>query len=135
MVLNDVKNQIADDLLKFSIRATLLNISSKNQIDIKKDIYRSTTLFVSNLGRIYKILSSSSCFDIINELTEQKEISHFARQKLSYAIALACKFRLTWYMKRKSQCDMIESGNPVNELVAMVGKAITISYFQIAYAL
>ena len=30
---------------------------------------------------------------------------------------------------------MIESGNPVNELVAMVGKASTISYFQIAYAL
>ena len=73
MVLNGVKNQIADDLLKFSIRATLLNIGSKNQIDIKKDIYRSTTLFVSNLGRIYKILSSS-CFDIINELAEQRKL-------------------------------------------------------------
>ena len=132
--LEEVKSQLTDDLKHFAARSMLLQISSKNKFDVKKNVYRSTTLFVAALGRIYKV-SGSSCFDILENLAEKGEISEFAKHKLMYAVALACEIRLKWYMKNKRQTDLIASDNAVAVFLSIVGKSSSISYFQIAYAL
>ena len=126
-VLKEVTDQVVDDLESFATRFSLSKLQSSKQFNMKRVIYRSTTLFISALGRLYNI-RASSCFDIITKL----HINDYAKHKLKYAVALACEIRLRWYLKRKKQSDNIDS---LQILTDLVGKISTISYFQIAYAL
>ena len=130
-VLEDVKKQVVDDLESFATRVSLSKLKPNEQFNIKKMAYRSTTLFISALGRIYNI-PASSCFDIITELHAKNVITDYAKHKLMYAVAVACEIRLRWYMKSNKQCDTIDSAQL---LVDLIGKKSIISYFQVAYAL
>ena len=131
-VESDVKNQVVDDLQSFATKFSLSAILKPNQtFNVKHVIYRSTTLFISALGRLCNI-QASSCFDIITELHVKNEISDYARHKLRFAVAVACEIRLRWYMQSKKQRDNIDS---VHILLKLVGKKSIMSYFQIAYAL
>ena len=130
-VLQDVKKQVIDDLESFATRFSLSKLKPNEQFNIKKIVYRSTTLFISALGKICDI-SASSCFVIITKLHEKNVISDYGKHKLMYAVALACEIRLRWYMQSNKQCDCIDSAQ---DLVDLVGKKSVISYFQIAYAL
>ena len=98
----EVLSQIKDDLETFSIRSVLSKISDDGKCNVKKDVYRVTTLFVAALGRLNKI-SKRSCFEVIHELEKKQAIIKYARNKLSYAIALACEIRLKWYMKKNAK--------------------------------
>ena len=135
---NEIKRQILEDLEKFSTRSTLPQIISSKEFNLKKVIYRSTTLFISTLGRLYNVHASSS-FEIIEYLAKKNKISKNARNKLMYAVALACEIRLRWYMQCRSQNDLIkchsmeESATKV--ILKLTPKQNIISYFQIAYAL
>ena len=126
-VLKEVTDQVVDDLQSFATRFSLSKLQSNKQFNMKRVIYRSTTLFISALGRLDNI-RASSCFDIITKL----HMSDYAKHKLKYAVALACEIRLRWYLKRKKQSDNIDS---LQILTDLVGKRSTISYFQTAYAL
>ena len=133
-----VKSQIVNDLKEYATRSTLFKIFLNKPLNIKKIVYRSTTLFIAELGRICNI-HTSSCFDIIEELAERNVLSRYAKHKLMYAVAVACEIRLRWYMKNKRQTDLVES-NPCSDsaiviLENLIGKLSIISYFQIAYAL
>ena len=108
----------------------LSKISDDGKCNVKKDTHRVTTLFVAALGRLYKI-SKRSCFEIIHE----QAVSKNARNKLSYAIVLACEIRLKWYMMQNRQNDEIIDTNATKRLLEIVGQASVIDYFQIAYAL
>ena len=130
----EVLSQIKDDLETFSIRSVLSKISDDGKCNVKKDIYRVTTLFVAALGRLNKI-SKRSCFEVIHELENKQAISKNARNKLSYAIALACEIRLKWYMMQNRQNDEIIDTNATKKLLEIVGKTSVIDYFQIAHAL
>ena len=136
-VENDVQHlrrQVADDLQNF---ATSLHVNKKphDKINVKKDVYRSTTLFISALGRQHK-LCDPSCFDILHSLQQSQRIDEFTKQKLEYVVAVACEIRLRWYMEQKKQCDVIENySNNVETLSRIVGVTSTIGYFQISYAL
>ena len=130
-VLENMKKQVVDDLESFAMRSSLSKLQPNEQFNIKRIVYRSTTLFISALGRICNI-PASSCFDIITELHAKNVISDYAKHKLMYAVAVACEIRLRWYMKSNKQCDTIDS---TQLLVDLVGKKSIISYFQIAYAL
>ena len=130
-VLEDVKKQVVDDLESFATRFSLSKLKPNEQFNIKRIVYRSTTLFISASGRISNI-PASSCFDIITELHSRNVISDYAKHKLMYAVAVACEVRLRWYMKSNKQCDIIDSAQV---LVDLVGKKSINSYFQIAYAL
>ena len=106
---------------------------------MKQVIYRSITLIISGLGRIYNIRVCSG-FDIVSILAKQTRICHFAKHKLIYAVALACMIRLRWYLKKQEQCDELtdidnKQTTAIQTLLGIVGKSSTISYFQIAYAL
>ena len=130
-VLEDIKKQVVDDLESFATRFSLSKLKPNKQFNVKRIVYRSTTLFISALGRLSSI-HASSCFDIITELHAKNVISDYAKHKLMYAVTVACEVRLRWYMKSNKQCDTIDSAQL---LVDLVGKKSIISYFQIAYAL
>ena len=136
-VAKEVETQITDDLGKFATRSTLSNLNTKKKLNVKQVVYRSTTLFISALGRIYNI-RASSCFEIVAILARKREISAYAKHKLMYAVALACEVRLRWYFRNQRQCDELtndENLSAVHTLLGVVGRPSTISYFQIAYAL
>ena len=137
--LEAIKKQVADDLGNFAMRPVILELKSKTKFNVKQVVYRSTTLFVSALGRICNI-HVASCFDVVEELAKKNIISEYANHKIMYAVALACEIRLRWYSEHKKQNDMISNDldhevNPLTKLLKIVGKSSTISYFQIAYAL
>ena len=135
--IEDLKSQLIVDLKNFAIRTSLLNIKTNETINIKQTFYRSTTLFISALGKFFNTRASSS-FDIIVELDEN-EFSELVKHKLKYAVALACEVRLRWYMKCKRQNDVIKyedtNQSSIQCLQELVGRPSLISYFQIAYAL
>ena len=95
-------------------------------------------MFIAAMGRIFNI-HDPSCFDIIEKLAEMNEISEYAKQNQMYAVALACKMRIRWFMKNKSQSDIVkatsENQSAVKEFFSVLGTPDTVSYFQIAYAL
>ena len=136
--LNEIKKQIVDDLESFTVSFNTFKLKSGRSINIKKLFYRSITLFITALGRIHNIFGLS-CFDIIEELAVKKIVSRYAKQKLMFAVALACELRLTWYMKCKRQNDTIESDSKgkteVEILLDLVGKSNIFLFFQITYAL
>ena len=131
-ILKEVTTQVNKDLKKFATKPLFLNLVERHQnINIKQLIYRSTTLFISALGRAYNI-RATSCFDIVTELSANKHFTEKMGHKLNYAVALACELRLRWYMQNKRQRDDVDSKQT---LLTLVGKTSTIHYFQIAYSL
>ena len=132
--VQQLRRQVADDLQNFAIS---LRVQKKphDKINVKKDVYRSTTLFISALGRHHKICDPS-CFDILQSLQQIQRIDEFTKRKLEYAIAVACEIRLRWYMEQNKQCDVIENNiNNLETLSRIVGVPSIVSYFQISYAL
>ena len=110
--LKEIEKILIEDLEKFATRSNLLKVEKeksekkKKSYDIKKDFYRSTTLFISTLGRIHNI-DASSCFDVVEKLEEKKLISAKAKRKQMYAVALACELRLKCYMKKKDKMMLL----------------------------
>ena len=136
--IKKVKEQVKDDLDKYSTRFRLTNLKSNHTINIKQLIYRSSTLFITALGRIHNILANSS-FEIVNEMQNIGEITKSTQNDLNYAIAIACEIRLKIYSKNKCQNDspirLTHDDKNVNQILDIVGAASTIKYFQIAYCL
>ena len=134
--INDIKNQVKQDLNNFSTRFRLSNLKSQHTINIKQLVYRSTTIFISALARKHNI-SANSCFDIIDEMENNKQITQNTAEKLKFAIAVACEMRLRVYMDKNSQCDnaIDLKHDGIEKFLNIVGVACTINYFQIAYCL
>ena len=136
--IKEVTKQVKDDLDNYSTRFRLAKLKSNHTINIKQLIYRSSTIFIAALGRIHNILANSS-FEIVNEMQKIGEITKTTRDKLNYAIAIACEIRLKVYSKKKCQNDnpisLMHDDKNVNQIFDFVGAADTIKYFQIAYCL
>ena len=138
-IIEDVQEQVKKDLNRFSTRFRLSELKSQNQINIKQLVYRSTTVLISALARIYSI-SSNSSFDVINTMVKHNKITRNSANELQYAIAIACEMRLKVYTESNSQCDNIsidlkQDTRNIRKFVDIVGTASTIHYFQIAYCL
>ena len=133
----EIKKTLIEDLDNFATRSNFLKHTSKS-FNIKKDLYRSSTIFISAFGQIENI-HASSCFDIVEALAEKKVINDKLKSKLMYAVAVACELRLRRYMKQKRQDDEIKSTksyqDAVQVLLENINKTDLISYFQIVYAL
>ena len=133
--LHSIKTQINDDMESFATKFTLLQVDDK--LNIKRAAYRSTTIFLAALGRLFNV-QAQSCFDIIEKLNETNEFSDYAKHKLMFAVSLACEIRLRWYAHNQSQTDDINSTKQktaIKTLTNLIGKSSLISYFQTAYAL
>ena len=133
----EIKNTLIEDLDNFATRSNFLKHTSKS-FNIKKDLYRSSTIFISALGQVENI-QASSCFDIIEILAQKTVINDKLKSKLMYAVSVACELRLTRYMKQKRQDDQIKSSishqDAVQLLLEDIKETDLISYFQIVYAL
>ena len=132
--IEEIKQQVKDDLDKYSARFRLAKLKSNRTINIKQLIYRSTSLFIAALGRIHNI-SANSSFETVNEMQEIGEITSIARDKLNYAIAVACEIRLKVYSKSKCQNDspisLINDDETADQILDIVGAASTINYFKL----
>ena len=134
----EIKTQVEEDLDKYAIRHILINLRPKHILNVKQLFYRTSTLFIAALGKLLGAQSTSS-FDIIDELAEQRKISDYAEQHLSFAIAISCELRLSVYMNENSQHDNISSGRDLEtmfeKVLTIIDKESLISYFQITYCL
>jgi len=99
-----IKSQLQEDLENFNINDNMLKLSLAKTWNVKRVIYRSVTLFVSALGRMFGS-SKNTNFDIICGLRERHIISENTAHLLSFAVAIACHFRLHRYMEKRSQDD------------------------------
>ena len=132
-----IKQQVKDDMDKFSTRFCLSKLNLQNKINIKQFVYRSTTIFISALARLHNI-STNNSFDIIDNLKQNCKISQNTARKLQYAVAIASEMRLKVYTKMKSQKDeaiSLKQKNGMKLFLNVVGVTSTINYFQIAYCL
>ena len=137
-LFDEIKKQVRDDLNNFATRTKLVNLKPDNKLNVKQMFYRTSTLFITALGKLFNT-KSSSCFDIINELAEQRKITENTKLKLSYAVAIACEIRLSVYMKAQSQRDYIQpqanSETIFDKILDIFDKESIVSYFQITYCL
>ena len=136
-MLVEVKQQIQEDLDKFATKIKLSNLKPGSILNVKQMFYRTSTLFITALGKMCGA-KSSSCFDIINEVAQQT-LSDNAKHKLSFAVAIACEIRLRIYMKEKSQHDVLQSrensATVFDEILKIMDIDFIISYFQITCCL
>ena len=136
--LDELRKRVKEDLDKFGTRLNLGNLKPTKPLNVKQLFYRTSTLFIVALGKMCSI-DSSSCFDIINELAEQKKITKNTKHKLSLAVAIGCKIRLGIYMKKKSQCDYLQPRNDAetifDDILDVIDTDSIVSYFQITYCL
>ena len=133
---DDVRRQIQEDRLKFDVDTNCSDMYTTGRFNLKRVVYRSTTIFVSALGNFYGV-ESSSCFDILDCLHEMEIISSKERYCLQYAVAIACELRLKIYMKRQRQSDLIENrtlGSELTEILKVMGGRCIVDYFTIARA-
>ena len=103
-----IYRQLNEDLVSYNIAELLNHLGTSTKWNIKRVMYRSTTLFVSALGRLRSI-EKSSCFDIIDELLAHEHINKQVAEELSFAIAVACEIRLKTYTSKDSQDDYVGS--------------------------
>ena len=136
--LDTIRQQVKEDLDKFSTRFSLANLKENEKLNIKQLFYRISTLFVSALGKAYQV-NSPSGFDIIKSFYLESKISLNTKHNLLFAVAIACEIRLKIYMEKKSQFDYFTAGTDAemffDELFEIVDKYEIIRYFQITYCL
>ena len=139
-IIDEIRIQTNDDLDIVATRKNLIQLKRSHSINIKKVIYRSTTLFICAMGLLNNT-HACSCFDIVEDLECKKKISSFVKNKLMFAVALACETRLRWYMKCKGQNDTMENKTKLEKkssfhlLSDLIGKTNLYFYFKVAYAL
>ena len=137
-IIREMKNQVQEDMESFGTRIRIANLNPNKILNIKQLFYRTSTLFIAAIGK-YCSIPFSSCFDIINELSEQNLLTEYARVKFSLAVAIACEIRLRVYMNAKSQRDYItpcENAKTIfDDILKIINIDSIISYFQITYCL
>ncbi|CAK8680112.1 unnamed protein product [Clavelina lepadiformis] len=131
-----VMQGLNEDLKNFDAFTDLMRMRETTQCNIKRVIYRSVTLFISALGRMYNIDEASS-FSVVKSLKGKQIIDHETAEKLKLAVAVACKVRLSRYMEYKSQHDYVNCmDRQVTVLLKKYAKMEDIvQYFVIALAL
>ena len=127
-----MKHHVKKDLDSFSARFRLAKLKKYDTINFKRLIYRSGTIFVLALARIHNI-AGESCFDMINKMALSKLITNKAKDKMLYAIAIACEMRFRVYVQNNSQCDSLidlkHGVESTKKFFNIVGSPSTINYF------
>ena len=104
---SNMKKELDEDLANFDVVRNFGLFVTTTNINIKRIIYRSITLFISALGRMHDV-DEHSCFNIIDRLHRRQEINDLSAHRLSHAVAVACHVRLFQYMSKQRQDDTID---------------------------
>ncbi|CAK8673135.1 unnamed protein product [Clavelina lepadiformis] len=134
--------QLNEDLTNFDAMNSLNALNTDSKCNIKRLVYRTSTLFISALGRLNSIDDGSS-FAIIDQLNNNNIIDDETAHLLSYAIAVSCQVRLKVYMENKSQDDYVGEEQLYDifdnkvfiSLMDTVGERSLVDYFAIVYKL
>ena len=136
----EIIKQLDEDLTKFDLLKRIAITNASNFCDIKRLLYRTTTLFMSALGRVFGIHENSS-FDIINCLLEKNIINKSTAHRLCYAVSIGCEMRLKVYMEKKGQDDFygernykINDRKTIEQLINLIGEQSLADYLLIADA-
>ena len=136
--LQQLYDQVDEDKKSFETWKNLSNFHKNLSSDVKKNVYRVSTIFISALGKFYGV-EGSSCFDIIKALQDINVLSNEDAHQLMYAVAIACEVRLRWYMKRESQTDKMPKSISITGydtlLFDLIGEKSTLEYFDIVHSL
>ncbi|XP_076799868.1 uncharacterized protein LOC143444961 [Clavelina lepadiformis] len=140
-----ILKQLEEDLNNFDVGKLLVQFNLAKTFNIKRVVYRSSTLFIAALGRLNSIYQSPcSCYDVIDKLTEKQKFDSETAHKLAYSISIACEVRLKIYCLKRKQDDMSQKPLYCNynitdkflpDLVAAVGEKSIIDYFKITWSL
>ncbi|XP_076810537.1 uncharacterized protein LOC143453229 [Clavelina lepadiformis] len=140
--------ELEKDLENFDVNKILDSIAgiSYQPIGIKEFMFRSSSLFISALGRIhltFKDVVSTSPFKVIEKLLNRQVLTQAGAHELAYAVAISCEVRLKLYFEKKQQNDI--SRNQFNiekniqpfapEIVNAIGKESFLDYIGIAQEL
>ncbi|CAK8673143.1 unnamed protein product [Clavelina lepadiformis] len=134
--------QLNEDLTNFDAFNCLNALFADSKFNIKRLVYRTSTLFISALGRLNSIDDGSS-FAIIDQLNNNNIIDDETAHLLSYAIAVSCQVRLKVYMEKESQDDYVGEEQLYDifdnkvfaNLMDTVGERSMVDYFAIVYNL
>ncbi|CAK8673029.1 unnamed protein product [Clavelina lepadiformis] len=134
--------QLNEDLTNFDAFKSLSALNVDSKCNIKRLVYRTSTLFISALGRLNSIHDGSS-FAIIHQLNNNNIIDDETAHLLSYAIAVSCQVRLKVYMEKESQDDYVGEEQLYDvfdnkvfaNLMDTVGERSMVDYFAIVHNL
>ena len=103
---NKISDHKQTPLTTYSNRLKMIlqnfNMISANQLEITTQynrhqtttiVYRRSSIFIAALARKHKI-SANSCFDIIDQMAENKQITQNTDEELLCAVTITCKMRL-----------------------------------------
>ena len=133
----EFSKQIQKDLISFDMIKSLNSIWwQKSKFNLKRVLYRSTTIFLAIIAKFYGIEKVSS-FDIIEELMKKSHITYAEKLKLEFAIAVACEVRLKAYMLKKRQDDWLvhsqaNKGTKSKLLIDIIGEQSIVEYCETA---
>ena len=132
-----IVNQLLDDLKNFNPIDNLSEIPAVRKWNIKRVVYRSTTLFVEALTKsFYSSISDSFAFQNIRNLARDEIIDDLFAQEILFALAVACYFRLTIYCNKDRQEDRLEifedDENIIRQFTQTADDETAISYFATA---
>ena len=102
--------QLEDDYQAFKFFKVKAELFQSVKLDLKRLFYRGCTLFVSALGRWFG-KESSSCTEILDELTGKNLLLKEDCHKLKFAVAVCCEIRLRFYLRSNSQSDHVFQTN------------------------
>ena len=132
--------QLKEDAENYNLFRNLNMFIHSKSINIKRIVYRSVTLFISALGRLFEVGRASS-FEIIAELKSFRRISENTANRLSHAVSVACLVRLSHYMLKKRQDDDLYQDHEVygreklKDLTKNVSQECLVKCLVTAYAL
>ncbi|CAK8677685.1 unnamed protein product [Clavelina lepadiformis] len=138
-----ILKQLEEDLNNFDVGKYLISFTFRRSFNIKRVVYRSSTLFIAALGRLNSVYQSSySCYDVIDKLTKKQKFDSETAHKLAYSISIACEVRLKIYCLKRKQDDISQNSLYFNitdsyipDLVAAVGEKSIFDYFKITWSL
>ncbi|CAK8677801.1 unnamed protein product [Clavelina lepadiformis] len=138
-----LKQQLEEDFKNFNMVNHLDTLSLKSSFNIKRVVYRSSTLFIAALGRFNSIYQSPcSCYDVIETLKGRGIFDSETAHKLAYAVSIACEVRLKAYCLKGKQDDMTQkiclfdpTETFISDLIEAVGEKSIIDYFKITWSL
>ena len=131
-----LRKQVAEDVRLFNPISSLTN--SERQLNIKRVVFRTTTVFISTLARFYN-LEAGSNFDVVRDLGRRGKLDHEFVHCLLYSNAIACEVRLQLYLRRQRQDDCFDGSHSSDDLeipiVQLMGPTPAVVYFQSAIKL
>ena len=139
--LEEILTQLTENLDEFLSFSKLGVMNASSKCDIKRMVYRGSTLFISALGRLFSI-KENSCFKIVEVMLQRGIITETAAHRLSYAVAIACEVRLKVYLSKNGQDDIfgtrdfdVAENRTLKELIDLVGEQSIADYFTIVHTL